>query len=295
MLSTAGKFRGLLRKDGIIVAPICYDPFTARLAERAGFECVAIGGYALGAHTCLTEPLLTLNDVVRASARVQAAVEVPVFVDAGAGYGEAINVWHTVRQLEATGIAGFHIEDQVYPKRAHYHRDYKEHVIDLGHMREKIRAAVEARRNSEFVICARTDAMRTAGFDEGVRRANAYAEAGADMVMIFPNSPDEARRAPREIRAPSIYVNSHGNRVGRPVLGVPELAEMGYKMVSYATATILSVYEAVRETFARLRQTGDAGLEHDRMIQARQGAEDLIGLPRLYEIEEQTTERSPQR
>jgi len=291
MVSTASQFRALLRKEGIIAAPVCYDPFTARLAEHAGFECVAIGGYALGAHTCLTEPLLTLTDVVQASARIQAAVEVPVFVDAGAGYGEAINVWHTVRQLEATGIAGLHIEDQVYPKRAHYHRDYREHVIDMGHMREKIKTATEARRSPEFVICARTDAMRTDGFDEGVRRANAYAEAGADMIMIFPNNLEEARRAPREIRAPLIYVNSHGNRVGRPVLTVSELAEMRYKMVSYATAAILSVHEAVRETWERLRRTGEAGLHQDGMIRARTGTEDLIGLSKLYEIEERTTER----
>jgi len=292
MVSTARQLRERLRRAGTIVAPACYDAFTARLAERAGFECVAIGGYALGAHTCLTEPLLTLTDVVQAAGRIQHAIDLPVIVDVGAGYGEAINVWHTVRQLEATGVAGLHIEDQLFPKQAHYHRDYREHVIDTAHMIEKIRAAVEARRDPEFVICARTDAMKTDGFAEGVRRAHAYAEAGADLVMIFPNTLEETRRAPQEIDTPLIYVSSHGNRVGRPILPPAELAQMGYKMVMYATATVLAVYEAVTAMLERLRQSGDPDLDHERMILARKGIEDLIGLPKLYEIEERTIGRS---
>ncbi len=291
MTSQASRFRALLRQNGIIVAPVCYDPFTARLAEQEGFECVAVGGYAMGAHTCLSEPLLSLDDLTSIARRMQGTVDVPVFMDAGAGYGEAINVWHTVRQLEATGIAGLHIEDQVYPKRAHYHRDYKEHVIDVSHMNERIQAALEARRNPEFVICARTDAMKTDGFAEGIRRANAYAEAGADMIMCFPNTLEEVLRAPREIPVPVQYVNSHGNRVGRPVLPVAELEAAGYKMVDYATASILAVYEAVRAMFQRLRHAGDAGLPQDQMIAARKAVEDLIGLPKLYAIEERTTER----
>ncbi|HYM68635.1 MAG TPA: isocitrate lyase/PEP mutase family protein [bacterium] len=291
MTDHASQFRALLRREDIIVAPICYDPFTARLAEQAGFECIAVGGYAMGAHTCLTEPLLSLDNVADIARRIQSAVGVPVFMDAGAGYGEAINVWHTVRQLEATGIAGLHIEDQVYPKRAHYHRDYREHVIDVEHMKERIQAALEARRNPDFVICARTDAMRTDGFAEGIRRANAYVEAGADMIMCFPNTPEEVRRAPREIPVPVQYVNSHGNRVGRPVLSIAELQAAGYKMVDYATASVLTVYEAVGAMFRRLRQTGDAGMSADQAIAARKGIEDLIGLPTLYAIEERTTER----
>jgi len=285
------QFRALMRRENMIVAPICYDAFTARLAENAGFECVAVGGYAMGAHTCLTEPLLSIDDLTSIGRRIVRAVQVPVFMDAGAGYGEAINVWHTIREMEATGIAGLHIEDQVYPKRAHYHRDYVEHVIDLDHMMERLHAALDARRNPEFVICARTDAMRTDGFAEGVRRANAYLEAGADMIQCFPNTIEEVRLAPREIHGPVQYVNSHGNRVGRPVLTVAELQSAGYKMVAYATLPLLSIYEAAGAVLKRLRETGDAGLPADRMVAARKGVEDLIGLPTLYAIEERTTER----
>jgi 2-methylisocitrate lyase-like PEP mutase family enzyme len=110
--------------------------------------------------------------------------------------------------------------------------------------------------------------------------------------MLFPNTLEEVRLAPREIEAPLIYVNSNGNRVGRPVLPVAELANLGYAMVMYATATVLVVYEAVQALFARLRECGEDGLDPEVMIRARSGIEDLIGLPLLYAIEERTTERA---
>jgi methylisocitrate lyase len=285
----------LLDEDGIIVAPNCYDRFTARIAEDVGFRCINIGGYVVGAATTLTEPLLTLTDMVDVCTQIQSAVDIPVFADAGAGYGEAIQVWNATRQLEASGICGIHIEDQVYPKRAHYHRDYREHVISMEHMMEKLQAALEARRNPEFNICVRTDAFRTDGYDEGVRRANAYAAAGADSIMIFPNTYDEAARAPGDISVPVITSISHGNRVGRPVLTVAELQDMGYKMTTYSTAVLVSAYEAVHRTLSTLRATGDAGISGERAIAARKAIEDLIGLPHLYAMEERTTERATAR
>ena len=132
--------------------------------------------------------------------------------------------------------------------------------------------------------------MKTEGYDEAVLRGNAYAKAGADMVMVFPSTIEETRRAPRDIDAPCAYVVSHGNRVGRPVPRAEELIDMGYKLISYSSLGSLVVYRELLKVFTQLRTTGDAGQTTEHMIEARKALEDLIGLPALYAIEEKTTE-----
>lgn len=282
-------FREMLRSPGIIHAPIAYDPLTARIAEQAGFRCLDIGGYALGASSCVPEPLLSLEEVAMTTRRIAAAVKIPLMIDAGAGYGDPTHVIRTVQQLERTGAAAVHIEDQVYPKRIHYHKGI-EHVISADEMCEKIRYAVRARRDPDFVIAARTDAMRTDGFAEGVRRANLYAQAGADMIMIFPNTVEEMRLAPREIHSPLIYVNSEGNRLNRPILSIQELEDAGYKMVNDAISAIAVTYQGVKELFVRLKRTGSTGLDPQTARTIRKEIEDAMGLDEYYRIEEETVE-----
>ena len=283
-------FREMLNRPGVIHAPIAYDPLTARIAQQAGFRCLDLGGYALGASLCVPEALLSLEEVVAATRRITAAVNIPLMTDAGAGYGDAAHVVRTVQEFERAGAAAIHMEDQVYPKRAHYHRGI-EHLISADAMCEKIRYAVRARRDPDFVIAARTDAMITDGFAEGVRRANLYAEAGADMVMIFPNSLDEARRAPKEIKSPLIFVNSEGNRLGRPLLPVQELEQMGYKMVNDAISAVSVAYRSVKELFLHLKQTGRTGMDQAVFVPTRKEIEDTIGLNDYYRIEEETVEK----
>lgn len=292
MFDAAGQLRKLLNAPGPILRPAVCDPLMARIAQKVGFKCLGIGGFAMGAHTCLTEPLLSLSELVDESRRIQAAVDVPCMVDVGAGFGEAIQVDRTVREFERAGLAGIQIEDQVFPKRAHYHRDYQERTIELDHMVEKITAAREARVNPDFVLMARTDCMKTHGYDEGIRRANAYAKAGADIVMLWPNTHEEAKRAPKDVDCPLVYVVSHGNRVGRPVLNANELADMGYKVISFAVLSVLVVYRELEQVFTRLFEAGDAGVDPQEMIRVRKAIEDIIGLRRLYEIEERTTEKA---
>ncbi len=282
-------FREMLKTPGIIHAPIAYDPLTAKIAERVGFRCLDLGGYALGASSCVPEPLLSLEDVAAATRRMTAAISIPIMVDGGAGYGDATHVIRTVQQLEHAGAASVHIEDQVYPKRIHYHKGI-EHVIPAEDMCEKIRYATRARRDPDFVIVARTDAMRTDGFAEGVRRANLYAQAGADMIMIFPNTVEEARLAPKEIATPLIYVNSEGNRLGRPILPIAELENYGYKMVNDAISAITVMFKNVKELFVRLKETGSTGMDQEVFRKIRKEIEDTMGLEEYYRIEEQTVE-----
>jgi len=282
-------FREMLASPGIIHAPIAHDALTAKIAERVGFRCLDLGGYALGASSCIPEPLLSLEEVLIATRRITAAVGIPLMVDGGAGFGDPTHVIRTVTELERSGAAAVHIEDQVYPKRIHYHKGI-EHVISAEEMCEKIQYAARARRDPDFVIAARTDAMRTHDYAEGIRRANLYVQAGADMIMIFPNSAEEARRAPSEVKAPLIYVNSEGNRLGRPILSIQELEGAGYKMVNDAIAAITVIYGSIYELFLRMKQTGRSGLDPAATIKIRKDIEDTMGLDEYYRIEAETVE-----
>src|ERR1700676_4479848 len=282
-------FREMLASPGIIHAPIAHDALTAKIAERVGFRCLDLGGYALGASSCIPEPLLSLEEVLIATRRITAAVGIPLMVDGGAGFGDPTHVIRTVTELERSGAAAVHIEDQVYPKRIHYHKGI-EHVISAEEMCEKIQYAARARRDPDFVIAARTDAMRTHDYAEGIRRANLYVQAGADMVMIFPNTVEEARRAPGEVRAPLIYVNSEGNRLKRPIFAIEELEAAGYKMANDAIGAITVMYGSIYELFLRLKQTGRTGLDQTTAIKNRKEIEDTIGLDEYYRIEAETVE-----
>jgi methylisocitrate lyase len=283
-------FRRLLARDGLIVQPAVFDGLTARIAEQLGFEALALGGYAMGAHLATSEPLLSLEDVATCVRYVTLASKLPVMVDAGAGWGDPLHVRQTVRVLEHAGAASIHIEDQLFPKRAHYHKGI-EHVIPLEELVAKIRAAVAARTDPDFVIVARTDTLRTDDYDEAIRRSRACVEAGAEMVMLFPNNEDETRAAPRDLPGvPVIYVNSEGNRLGRAVFSTEELESWGWKLVYDAITVVNVCARATREVFTRLRETGRTGLDSAEMIDVRKWVEDALGLDEAYALEEATVE-----
>ena len=291
LMKKTTKLRRLYDEPGLVVSTCVWDPLTARLAENVGFKKLSVGGYAIGAHSCITEPLLTMTEMAEFCERIAMAVNIPVTADGDAGYGDAIQVYRTVKTFEKTGLAGMFIEDQVYPKRAHYHRDYKEHTISEDDMIEKIKAAVEARDDPEFMLGARTDTCRTHGMAEAVKRGKAYLKAGAEEVIVFPNNLEEAKAIPKMIPAPCSYVNSEGNRVGRPILTIRQAEDMGYKHLSNAVSGIEVAAYSVREAYTNTLKLGNSGWEKEKMIEIRKMIEDTVGLPRLWEIEERTTEK----
>src|SRR3954468_22351495 len=210
-MTQAARFRELLRRDGMVVAPGAYDCITARLIERAGFDAV----YMTGAGTAATLGypdfgLVTMSEMVANAGRIAAAVDLPVVADADTGYGNELNAVRTVREYEARGVPGIHIEDQVFPKKCG-HLDNKE-VIARGDYIAKIRAAAEARRTKEFLVIARTDARAVIGFDEAIARANAALEAGAEMVFVeAPQTLEEIAQVPKRVKGPCLLnVVRHG-------------------------------------------------------------------------------------
>ena len=288
------KLRALVKKGRFLELPSAYDPITARLAESAGFRTVYNGGFVTGGMTCITEPLLTMTEQLRVAASMAQAVTIPVVMDAGAGWGEPLHTLRTVRECIRAGIAGVHIEDQLYPKRAHYHT-YVAHNIPLDAYRDKIRLACRERDalDRDFVIIARSDACRIQGLKEAIKRVNVAAEVGADMGLVFPRTHADTVKAPRLARVPMIYVQSRGNRDKRPLYSWAQLADMGYAGCIDAIFAIGIQFHYMRKALEELKRTGDySGMTEAEFVAARKQVEDIIGLEKYYEIERATVERT---
>jgi methylisocitrate lyase len=287
------KLRALLRAGSFLELPSAYDPITARLVQSLGFKTVYCGGFVTGGSTCISEPLLTMNEQLRVASGMAKVVDIPVIMDAGAGWGEPLHTMRTVRECIHAGIAGVHIEDQLFPKRAHYHT-YVAHNIPIAEFRDKIRLACEQRDASDpdFVIIARSDACREQGFREAVKRMNLAREQGADMGLIFPRTHDEAVKTPKLCKLPMVYVQSRGNRDGRPLYSNNQLIDMGYAGCIDAILAIGVQFSAMKKALTEIRRTGDyTGMSDKAWITVRKEVEDLIGLEEYYRIERETVEK----
>jgi 2-methylisocitrate lyase-like PEP mutase family enzyme len=270
--------------------PSAATPLEGRLAEAMGVPVVYTGGYVTGASRMITEPLLTMDEQVRVAGEVARAVQVPLIADAGAGFGEPSHTMRTVREFITAGVAGIHIEDQLYPKRAHYHA-YQVHAIPLADFVAKIRYACRQRDETDpdFVIIARSDTCREFGLDEAISRINAAAEAGADLGLVFPRSRDEAEAAPRLASVPLVWVQSRGNRDGRPILSLRDLEAMGYRGCIDAQILLGAALHGMKQALAELIATGSyTGISDAGFTALRQEIEDLIGLDAYYRIEAET-------
>jgi len=293
MQRSTTRLRKLLRRKKFMPMPAAYDPITARLIESAGLDVVYSGGFVTGGSSCVTEPLLTMTEQIDIARRMAGAVEIPVVMDAGAGWGEPLHTMRTIRECIRAGIAGVHIEDQIFPKRAHYHA-YKVHNISAREYRDKIRLACEQRDalDRDFVIIARSDACRIQGYREAIKRVNLAAEQGADMGLIFPRDHKEAVAAPRDSALPLVYVQSRGTRDGRPLYNFHRLEDMGYAAVIDATFSVCINFHFMRRALAEYARSGDyTGMSEAQFVTARKAVEDIIGLEDSYRIEAATVEK----
>jgi methylisocitrate lyase len=292
MASQTAALRKLLAAERFIHMPVAYDPLGGRLIEHSGFPVVYVGGFVTGGSRCTSEPLLTLDEQVKVAGDVARAGTIPVVADAGAGFGEPLHATRTVRDFIHAGVAGIHIEDQLYPKRAHYHK-YVAHVVSRKEFADKIRLACRQRdrTDKDFVIVARSDSCRFEGLDEAVGRINLAADEGADLGMLFPRDIGELQQAPKLAKIPLVYVVSRGNRDQRPLVSAAQLADMGYKMALDALLYLLVSYHYNKRALAELKATGDfAGLSQEECVAARHEIEGLVGLDEFYRIEEETVE-----
>jgi methylisocitrate lyase len=286
------RLRGLFRERPFLYMPAVYHALGGLMAQQTGCDAAYVGGYVTGSTRAVSEPLLTLTEQVDTAEAVARAISLPVVCDAGAGFGEPLHVTRTVREFIDAGIAGVHIEDQLYPKRAHYHK-YVAHAIPAEEYRQKIRWACRARddRDPDFVIIARTDTCRFEGLDESIRRMEHAAAEGADYGLLFPTDDTTAKQAPERSPLRLIYVQSRGNRDGRPVYALSDLEAMGYAGCIDAQLFLMASFKAAMAALKEMRDTGVySGLSQKEAIDIRQQIEDLIGLEDYYAIEEETVE-----
>jgi carboxyvinyl-carboxyphosphonate phosphorylmutase len=279
------RLRALLDSGQMIVAPGAFDPLSARLVEEAGFPAVYMTGFGTSA-ALLGRPdvgLLTMTEMVGNAGRIAACVDIPVIADADTGYGNPVNVIRTVGAYEAAGVAGIHIEDQVAPKRCG-HLDGKL-VIPAAEMAAKIRAAVEARTQPEFVIIARTDARAVEGLERSLQRGRMYREAGADVLFIEAlTSEAEAEEAVRAFPGVPLLFNwAEGGKT--PPISLDRLKELGYKIVIFPISTLLAATGAMRRI---LQEIAAAGTPAAAMQELPAFAEfvDFIGLPQVHQAEQ---------
>ncbi len=260
--------------QGCVMMPGVPNAAMARQVERAGFDALYVSGAGLANSTAGVPDtgLLTMEEVVRLAGYIANAVKIPALVDADTGFGAPENVAQTIRELERAGLAGCHIEDQVFPKRCG-HLAGKE-VVDLAEMVEKIEAAARARRDKDFVVIARTDARAVEGFEAAVKRAWQYVEAGADA--IFPEalqSADEFRDFAREVNAPLL---ANMTEFGKsPLLSFQELAQFGYRMVIYPMSAFRVAMKASERFLRDLKERGTQSDWIEKM-QTRQELYDLL-------------------
>ncbi len=272
-------FRELLAKPGLIVAPGAYDCLSAALIERAGFPVV----YMTGAGVSLSQlgyadlGLATLTEMVQSATRIASTVTVPVIADADTGYGGVLNVQRTVRMYERSGVAAMQIEDQESPKRCGHLNEKR--VISKDEMVLKIRAAVDARTDRDFVIVVRTDALAVNGWDDAIARGEAYAEAGADVLFIEAiQTKEQAAQVAQHFKVPLLY--NYVETGKSPMLSTAELGRMGFKVVIFPATAFLSATRAVEEMLFELRREGTTAHVLDRMSTLHEAFE-VGGLSRM--------------
>ncbi len=281
MLSPARKLRQLLAAPGPLIAVGAHTPLSALLVEEAGFDAVWASGFEISAsHAVPDANILTMAEQLHCAKVMARAVGIPVIADCDNGFGNAINVIRTVRDYEADGIAGICIEDNVFPKRCSLYSGVTRELVPLKEHAEKIRAACDARRSRDFVIIARTEAyIAGLGIAEARRRAEAYADAGADLILLHSKTKDF--RELREFAAnwdrsqPLVAVPTIYNHVS-----VDELATAGFKLVIFANHLLRTGVKAMRETLRVLATEGQADAVEDKVCRLDEVYE-LIGVPEL--------------
>jgi 2-methylisocitrate lyase-like PEP mutase family enzyme len=252
MMEATARLRELINGPEMLVAPFVYDGLQAKIAERTGFKAVYMTGFGTAAARGFPDlGLLTMTEMVQNVRAIAHAVKVPLICDADTGYGNAVNVWRTVREYEEAGAAALHIEDQVFPKRCGFLQGKQ--VIPMEDMLPKVRAACDARRDQNFVIIARSDALAVNGWEDVVRRCRAYREAGADLIFV------DGIRTLEDLKNYAAKLGDLPLLYNGALLPIAELARCGFKLTIH-TSSLMAAYVGFRDALRQLMDTGKLDL-----------------------------------
>ena len=282
-------FRAMLAEQRTRLAPAVFNPLVAKLAKAAGFEVLYLSAGVLGYVKCNLEANMSLTELVQAGVEMRAASGLPLILDGACGFGDPMHMHHTIGLAEAAGFCAIEIEDQLLPKRAHHHVGI-EHMIPAELMVAKVREAVNARRNPEFVIIARTNGVRASSLDDALRRSEAYRRAGADMLYISPRTPEEARIISKRLPPPFMF-SVPGEDVHKFGITLVELGELGYRVLS-VTTPIYAFHRAMQQTYRAIADGTSNPVMAGTTRKGEQAAlHDTIGLDALLAIEKATVEK----
>lgn len=277
------RFRSALSGPDVVFAPLALDPLNALIAEQAGFGAVYLSGGALGFQYAVGEAQLTSTEIADAARRITARCDLPLIVDGGVGFGDPVHVARATQLFEATGAVAVEYEDQVSPKRLHHHVGI-EHLVATEEMVAKIAAAVDARRDSDFLIIARTGGFRNEDFEAGIARLAAYRDAGADIVMALCRESELAPVAQRITDVPLSIITGLDHHTPN------EWVDLGWKLIIDSfTAQALSVHHT-RAALQRFMDEGTTGVDAGGMRLHHELVE-VCGLEPWLELERRTTEQ----
>ena len=281
--------RQMIEEGPPVFAPLALNPMMARMAQQAGARALYLGGGASGYQNVFTEANLTVTEMAHAGLEIGAACRLPLILDGACGWGDPMHMHRTIPLSETAGFQAIEIEDQILPKRAHHHIGI-EHIIPGEEMAAKVREAVAVRRSRDFLIIARTNATRMHGLDDALRRAELYAEAGADILFVLSRKPEELRAVAERFRMPLMFMTPGGG-LHAAGLTMAELEALGIRLVVDPTTPMLAMHRALRDSYAAIMK-GAA----DPLVGASPATEDKalkesIGLETLLEVERRTVER----
>jgi methylisocitrate lyase len=281
--------RQMIAEEPPVFAPLVLNPMMARMAERAGFRALYLGGGASGYASAFTEANLSLTEMAQAGLEIGAACRLPLILDGACGWGDPMHLHRTVALAERAGFQAIEIEDQILPKRAHHHIGL-EHIIPAGEMAAKVKEAVAVRPSQDFLVIARTNAIRTDGLEEALRRAELYAGAGADMLFVLARRPEELRAVAERFHVPLMYMTPAGG-IAASGLMLDDMEGLGIRLVVDAQTPMLAMHCALRNCYAAIIRGAPDPLVGASIQAESEAVHESIGLETLLEVERRTVER----
>lgn len=274
MTTAARALRDLIANHAPVIAPGAFDGLSARLVEQAGFPAVYATGGGIARSLGIPDlGLMGLDEIVK---RLEGMVEVttiPLIADADTGHGNALNAQKTARAFERAGVAGFHLEDQVFPKKCGHYDDKS--IVPSKEMTQKIKAVKDALIDPDMLLIARTDGLAVEGYEPTLERAHAYMEAGADMIFVeAPTSEAQIEQIAQDLPQPKLINMFHGGKT--PLMPADRLGELGYSLIIIPSDTQRAAIKGIQEVLEVIRRDGHSAAMQERMVSFN-GREQVIG------------------
>ena len=273
-MTPARQLRELILNHPPVVAPGAFDGLSARLVEQAGFAAVYATGGGIARSTGIPDlGLMSLDEIVKRLETMVEVTHIPLIADADTGHGNALNAQKTARAFERVGVAGFHLEDQVFPKKCGHYDDKS--IVPQKEMTQKIRAVKDALHDPDMVLIARTDGLAVEGYGPTLERAHAYMDAGADAIFVeAPTSEEQIEQIAKDLPQPKLINMFHGGKT--PLMPADRLGELGYSVIIIPSDTQRAAIKGMQDTLEAIRRDGHSASMQERMVTFK-GREEVIG------------------